>query len=353
MLDAKKIQFSGLGGPVFCIINPMLKRTLIFLFLALATSCSVPMPEKPPVIFWPAPPGKPRIKFIKTISGSNDVKGGPEGVAGYLFGDDIGVGFIKPVFAAAKNDVLYVTDLLTLHIYDFKNKKYTEVNGQLRTPSGVAAGPDGTVFVGDSTRKTIFKFDSSGRQLGTFGFINSPGGFAVDDARRRLVAVDAATDEVYVYSLSGGLEFKFGGKGAGPGQFNIPYGVAVDHKGNIIVVDSGNFRVQVFDKDGKFIRAFGHAGTRPGDFMRPKGIAIDSQGHLYVVDAAFGNFQIFDEKGNLYLFVGTNGAAPGQFQLPFGIAIDSSDDRIYVVDQINRRIQVFQYLKNGAAPAPR
>ena len=318
------------------------------MFLVFITACA-PAPQKPPVIFWPAPPEKPRIKYVGAITSDRAVLGGgPEDMEDYLFGDNSGTVFSKPVFAAAKNGVLYVTDLLGLHVYDFNNKKYMHVSGDLRTPSGVAVSSDGTIFVGDSTRKTIFKFNSQGLELGYFGFINSPGGFAVDDARKRLIAVDALADEVYVYDFSGNLQFKFGGKGNGPGQFNFPYSVAVDRAGNIIVMDSGNFRVQVFDNKGKFIRAFGGAGSRAGDFMRPKGIAIGPDGHLYVVDAAFGNFQIFDELGNLYLFVGENGTGPGQFQLPFGIAIDENG-RIYVVDQVNRRVQVFQYLKNGAS----
>jgi DNA-binding beta-propeller fold protein YncE len=38
------------------------------------------------------------------------------------------------------------------------------------------------------------------------------------------------------------------------------------------------------------------------------------------------------------------GSWPAAFQLPAGIAIDEID-RIYVADQLNSRIQVFQYLK--------
>jgi len=71
---------------------------------------------------------------------------------------------------------------------------------------------------------------------------------------------------------------------------------------------------------------------------------VDSEGHIYVADAAFDNFQIFDQEGRLLLFVGQAGSGPGQFHLPAGLYIDE-EDRIYVVDQFNRRVQVFQYLK--------
>jgi len=43
----------------------------------------------------------------------------------------------------------------------------------------------------------------------------------------------------------------------------------------------------------------------------------------------------------LYYF-GTRGTGIGEFQLPAGLFIDH-DDRIFVVDSFNRRIQVFRY----------
>ena len=72
-------------------------------------------------------------------------------------------------------------------------------------------------------------------------------------------------------------------------------------------------------------------------------VSLDSEGHIYVVDASFNNFQIFDEEGQLLLFVGAGGRNPGEFVLPAGMFIDEQD-RIYVADQGNSRVQVFQYL---------
>ena len=41
---------------------------------------------------------------------------------------------------------------------------------------------------------------------------------------------------------------------------------------------------------------------------------------------------------------GSRGREPGQFWLPAGIWIDGND-RIYVADSYNGRVQIFQYLK--------
>jgi hypothetical protein len=73
-------------------------------------------------------------------------------------------------------------------------------------------------------------------------------------------------------------------------------------------------------------------------------LALDSESHLYIIDASFDNFQIFNSKGQLLLFVGNTGKKPGQFFMPNGIFIDHND-RIYISDSFNQRVQIFQYLK--------
>jgi len=52
--------------------------------------------------------------------------------------------------------------------------------------------------------------------------------------------------------------------------------------------------------------------------------------------------QIFDQQGRLLYYFGNRGALPGEFQLPAGLFIDH-DDRIFVVDSFNRRVQEFRY----------
>jgi sugar lactone lactonase YvrE len=52
--------------------------------------------------------------------------------------------------------------------------------------------------------------------------------------------------------------------------------------------------------------------------------------------------QVFNPAGELLYYFGQQGDGPSQFQLPAGICIDRQD-RIYVVDSYNRRVQVFQF----------
>ena len=62
-----------------------------------------------------------------------------------------------------------------------------------------------------------------------------------------------------------------------------------------------------------------------------------------MLDAAFDNFQVFSPENKLLLFVGSSGTEPGMFNIPWGIHIDEQD-RLYVTDQLNGRVQKFQFL---------
>ncbi|MBI4824209.1 MAG: 6-bladed beta-propeller [Nitrospirae bacterium] len=329
----------------------MLKLKYIFIYVltaVLIASCAEFPRESPPELYWPFPPEKPRVKFLELIIGSIDVVGVRGKFHRLLFGEETEVTFRKPAYIAVKDNVLYITDVGVIHVYDFNKRKFKILGrGLLGNATGIAVSPDGRVFVSDSARKQVFVFnpeDNTATIWTDTDVFETPAGLEIDEVNERLLVVDSKKHNVTVWSLNGDFLFSIGGRGRDFGEFNFPYDVAVDKEGKIYVIDTGNFRVQIFDKDGKFLSAFGGVGSNIGSFARPKGIALDSAGHIYIVDSAFGNFQIFGPDGSVYLVVGSNGNEPGKFTLPMGIFIDK-DDKIYVVDQINRRIQVFQYIK--------
>ena len=53
--------------------------------------------------------------------------------------------------------------------------------------------------------------------------------------------------------------------------------------------------------------------------------------------------KIYDRDGRLLLYFGQKGNYYGDFIHPAGIYIDG-EDRIYVADTLNRRVQTFQFL---------
>jgi DNA-binding beta-propeller fold protein YncE len=78
----------------------------------------------------------------------------------------------------------------------------------------------------------------------------------------------------------------------------------------------------------------------------PRGVAADMDGVIYVVDSLFDNVQLFDENGEFLLTVGGRGFFHGEFWLPSGLFIDNNTNTLYVCDTYNKRVQVFQIMRN-------
>ena len=132
---------------------------------------------------------------------------------------------------------------------------------------------------------------------------------------------------------------QWGSQGSGNGQFNGPYGLAVDSSGNVYVTDYNNHRVQKFSSTGSYITKWGSYGSGNGQFDRPWGIAVDSSGNVYVVDYGNDRVQKFSSTGSYITKWGSSGYGNGQFDGPNGIAVDYSGN-IYVVEA-GDRIQKF------------
>jgi DNA-binding beta-propeller fold protein YncE len=90
--------------------------------------------------------------------------------------------------------------------------------------------------------------------------------------------------------------------------------------------------------DGTSIASIRRGGP---PFNRPTDVAVAPNGELYVCDG-YGNARVhrFAADGTLIRSWGEPGAGPGQFHLPHGIGI-SPDDRVFVADRENDRIQIY------------
>jgi sugar lactone lactonase YvrE len=183
------------------------------------------------------------------------------------------------------------------------------------------------------------KYDASGRVVASLaaGLTTFPHGLFVDKDGN-LWITDGRADKnkkightVTKLSPDGKVLMTLGTPGiAGNDEthFNAPSDVAVAPNGDIFVADGHgdgtNARIVKFSKDGKFIKAWGKEGSGPGEFNVPHGLAFDSAGRLFVADRANSRIQIFDQDGKLL-------DEWKQFGRPSGITIDKNDV-IYVAD---------------------
>lgn len=183
----------------------------------------------------------------------------------------------------------------------------------------------------------ILKFDPSGKLVKAFGagLLIFPHGIYVDRDDNVWVTDGQVADgkgfQVFKFSPDGKVLMtlgKAGIAGDGPDTFNQPDDVVVAPNGDIFVADghggNSNARIVKFAPDGKFIKTWGKPGSGPGDFNLPHGLAFDSKGRLFVADRGNNRLQIFDQEGKL-LDTWT------QFGRPAGVFIDKRDN-IYVAD---------------------
>jgi DNA-binding beta-propeller fold protein YncE len=91
------------------------------------------------------------------------------------------------------------------------------------------------------------------------------------------------------------------------------------------------------------LRTWGGNGAADGRFLSPGAIAVDG-GRVYVVEQGNNRVQVFDVNGKFLRKWGSAGSGDGQFNSPSGLTVE--DGQVYVTDGLNNRVQVFDV--NGA-----
>jgi hypothetical protein len=242
---------------------------------------------------------------------------------------------------------LYKGDSLALTI---KESARDDGEYQWTVPVSLADGSDYNILVTSVEKPTVSgrsanftithwyefmtKWGSGGSGNGQF---NSPWGIAVDNSGNVYV-VDTGNNRVQKFTSSGAYVTKWGSAGSGNGQFNEPYGIAVDNSGFLYVVDRKNVRVQQFSLTGTFLVQW---TTDPNDWgSDPHGIAIYGSGILYITDFSNHHVSRFTTTGALLSHWGSGGNTDGSFVQPYGVTVDQSE-YIYVADTSNHRVQKF------------
>jgi len=348
-------------------MHALIKRAVILGMLALSLAgCSqVQQQTVKPRLFWPPPPNDPKLEWVGSYNGNQDLNTKPPSLFATIIGADQSYSLDRPLAVASDgNGLVFVTDAEqnAVIVFDF-NKEDTyrlggdELAGLIRHLTGITVDADDNAYVADSTLRRVFVFNTKTNKLvktlDLSPHVGSIGMLAIDKARKRLIVPDVKQNKIVVFDLNGKQLLSFGKKGDGNGEFNLPLSVAVESNGNIVVCDSFNARIQRFTLEGVFINKFGNRGDGLGDFSIIKGVAVDSEGHIYVTDGKENRFSVFSEKGDVLTVIGrTYGlreggkAVAGGFLVPQGIYIDHND-RIYIADQLNRRIQIYQYLNES------
>jgi hypothetical protein len=202
-------------------------------------------------------------------------------------------------------------------------------NMYLGEVSGVAVNSKGHVFVFHRGNTTGPAYAAAGAQLLEFGpdgrYIREIGhnlyawSFAHDvkvDRDDNVWVTDKGSDIIVKFNPQGRVVMVFGRKqeasdeGTEPlrhpkpplppidGMFRQVTDVTWDSAGNTYISDGYiNSRVAKVDKDGNWIKSWGEPGDQPGQFNTPHSIASDAQNRIYVADRGNGRIQVFDTEG--------------------------------------------------------
>jgi DNA-binding beta-propeller fold protein YncE len=176
-------------------------------------------------------------------------------------------------------------------------------------PSGVDVDAQGNVWVLQRAGRkwaepfpttpiaepTVFKFSPEGKLVAQWGagvFV-MPHGISIDPEGKVWIT-DAAREQVLRFSPEGQLELALGERGVSAqdvGHFGRPADIAF-LPGRVLVADGYvNTRVAEFSSDGTFLRDWGH-------FKVAHALAVD-ENRIYVADRENARIQIFDHAGKL------------------------------------------------------
>lgn len=308
------------------------------------------------------------------------------------------------------NGKVYVCDSGNSRVFVFKSNGSVEriipvvalISADLKAyPTDVAIAPNGNMYV--SSFFGIYIFDPGGVAIGSFGttFGTEPGEFT----NAASIVINNAGEvyvsdgfRVQVFSLNGDFLFQFLLQLSPTGSYPVTFGMSFDPAGNLYVVDSFERRIQIFTSDGVFLNFIplpasqyaysnlfdiaidasfdiyvndyvinalykittpgaapyhiaGGAATilrteQPYDLKSvPLGLAVSSSGVLYETSSNTNSVFILDTQNgrptrNLF-----DALEPGSFSTPTKIVV-STDGNVYVNDQYNSRIQVFDRYGN-------
>jgi RHS repeat-associated protein len=259
------------------------------------------------------------------------------------------------------------------------------------TPSAVAIGPDGSLYIGDGRNWLLLR-------VGLDGIINQVGGGCcniVDDGpalhggfdpidivvgpdgslyiadtphnRIRRIAPDGIITTVAgsgpTYNSAGG--YTGDGGPATQAQLNQPNGVALGPDGSLYIADTGNSRIRRVGPDGIITTVAGRSSTGYYDVFGgdggpatqarlngPFGVALGPDGSLYIADTGNSRIRRVGPDGIITTVTGNDcpygarvclggdGGPPTQAKLfgPEGIAL-GPDGSLYIADTYNDRIR--------------
>lgn len=395
---------------IFLCGAPKLNRNILRSSITCSLACSIALTfALTSVASWGQ--SAPQSYVISTIAGN--ATGGFSGDGGAATAAELN----SPLGLALSGGTLYIADqgnavVRALSVANGTISTFAGVNvkgyagdgsaatkANLSNPSGVAIGPNGTVYIADASNNVIRAVASNGNistvagsfvlgagyggdtALATAGMLNLPYGVLVD-ASSNIYIADANNNRIRLVTASNGFITTFAGVStaeyAGDGGpataawINHPEGMAFDAAGNLYFADTENHVIRkitlstgiITTVAGNNTPAFAGDGgpATAASLYRPSAIAFDGAGNMYIADTFNERIRmVLASNGTIHTIAGTgglgyagdgSGALTAEFRFPQGIAVDASGN-VYVSDNQNNVIRKLapQTVQAGTQPA--
>jgi len=292
------------------------------------------------------------LQFESFIMGGKQADTGRLGVfKRMLVGPADDIQFIRPVAVGGIDSYLYIVDAGAQAVF-----KYDLIN-QIVEPVGEVgpqfAGEPGNIFVArdhsfyivDGVGKQVIQFNEQGDVVQVFKDppnLSRPIDVVVDELTGNVLVADASYSHVVVFNKFGKSVKAIGRRGSGEGRFRAITAITIGFEG-LYVVDRLELPVQVVTMNGDFKYSFGESYH-----VFPTAIAVSQDQQVFVADQSDNTIRVYKDA-ILRGVVGGTGAGPGRFRAVTSMWI--SDDKLYLADSLNRRVQVMRILPNASIPA--
>jgi ABC-type Fe3+ transport system permease subunit/DNA-binding beta-propeller fold protein YncE len=216
--------------------------------------------------------------------------------------------------------------------------------GEFNKPRSLAVDRDDNLYVVDLTGR-VQKFSPDGEYLLSWQMPQTDKGKPkgmIKDCDGNVIVIEPHYSRVNHFDPQGKLLAQWGENGTNISKLQFPRAVAINSRGDIYVSEYGLVeRIQRFAHHGtNFIQAFGAPGTAIAELNRAEGLGIGPDDRLYVADSCNHRVQIFSPDGQFVSAFGRAGSGPGELSYPYDIRIDSDGNR-FVCEFGNSRVQIF------------
>lgn len=240
------------------------------------------------------------------------------------------------LFSSTSNAGFYYKEYYS---FDLAWGSYGAGENQFNNLTSIAIDSNDSLYIVDYGKGAIIKSNTEGKLVGQQWFTEG-----IVDIQKHIgtynISIDSQ-DTIFLSLLAFNQVLNVDSEGNIIEEYKVKYnpvGVVKDSLGAIYIGDITSNKIKKYtDSTTEFDIVWGEFGEENGQFNEIHGLGIDSQDRIYVVDHKNHRIQVFSNDGTFLFTIGSFGIGIHQFSFPENIHIDT-EDYIFIADTANDRI---------------